>query len=170
LFRWATMSTKLIVFSAALIAAGPVLAAVGISSGSSSSAGSSSASSAHSGSGSGGGGHVGASGGGGGRSAASSLGGRGAALASHGNVANHGIHANALHATNSIAGKLSAEQSTSKMGGMDHHHHPFRHEPRYREHPYPEYSGPCVQEPEDPFRPWLCSGATKSFTGTRRQS
>jgi hypothetical protein len=167
------MSTKLIAFAAALIAAGPVFAAVGTSSGGSSSAGSSSAVSAHFG----GGGHVGGSGGGGGRSAASGLGGRGAALASrgnlanHGNVANHGIHANALHATNSIAGKHAPVESTSKIAGMDHHHyHPFRHEPRYRENRFPQYFESCAQMPDDPFRPWLCSGATKSFTGTKRQS
>jgi hypothetical protein len=163
------MSTKLIAFAAALIAAGPVLAAIGTSSGGSSSAGSSSAVSAHSGGGSAGGGHAGGSGGG--RSAASGLGGRGAALASHGNLANHGIHANALHATNSIAGKHAPFESTSKIAGMDHHHfHPFRHEPRYRENPIPQYFESCAQMPDDPFRPWLCGGATKSFTGTKRQS
>jgi hypothetical protein len=160
------MSTKLIVFAAALIAAGPVLAASGTSSAGSSNAGSSSSSPAHSGSGSGGGGHVGESGGGGGRSAASGLGGRGAALASHGN----GIHANALHATNSIAGNHASEQSTAKIAGMDHHHHLFRLEPRYRENPLPRYFEFCVRAPDDPFRPWLCNGATKNFTGTKRQS
>jgi hypothetical protein len=164
------MSTKLIVFAAVLIAAGPVLAASGTSSAGSSNAGSSSGDSAHSGGGSGGGGHVGGNGGGGGRSAASGLGGRGAALASHGNVASHGIHANALHATNSIAGKQASEQSASKTAGMDHHHHPFRHEPRYLENSFPQYFETCVRIPEDPFRPWLCSGATKSFTGTTRRS
>jgi hypothetical protein len=74
-----------------------------------------------------------------------------------------------MHAANANPGKHAAnEHSTSKMAGMDHHHHhPFRREPR-NDYEYPIQD--CIQI-ADASRPWFdCYGPTKRSAGANRHS
>jgi hypothetical protein len=134
--RSVAMLSKYVVFAAAVIFAVPVCAAsAGGSSGGASSAGAGAG-------GHGGGGHGGSGGGasasaGGGHSGG--LSGRAAAATARGGMygANRseraGIsHSDAMRATHLAADKKSEVESTSsKIPGMNGHHHPYLHEPHY---------------------------------------
>jgi len=160
------MSTKLAIFAVALIVTSPVLAAATGTSGSvSSTAPSSSTGPVHSGSSGGGS----AAGGGYGHGGAS-LGDHGAAHAiaanmGHAVVASAG-HAIGVHTARAEAGKhAQTDLSTSKMGDMHHHRHPFRHEPDFALSPqiYSNkiYFNTCFRRLVGEV--WSdCSGATKS--------
>ena len=128
------MLSKYVVFAAAVIFAVPVFAAsAGGSSGGASSAGAGAG-------GHGGGGNGGSGGGasaGGGHSGG--LGGRAAAATARGGVygpnrsERAGIsHSDAMRATH-LAGvkKSEVEPTSSKISGMNHHHHPYLREPNY---------------------------------------
>jgi hypothetical protein len=173
------MSTKLIIFAAALIATGPVFAAGGAGSGGGASAGSSNVSTpSGGGGGSGGGSHGGGAGGGGGHVGGGGMGGRGAAASAHGvsfgaAATNHGLaqassHAFASHAAKPTPGQhLALGHPPSKMAGTNHHHSRFHHrEPRWGD------TFPSCSRFQDPFlNDWNnCFGPTKSTPGTRSRS
>jgi hypothetical protein len=182
------MSTKLIIFVAALIAVGPALAA-GTSSGGGSSGGSSSVSAGsggggHSGGGGGGGGGGGHSGGGGGggHGAGGGLGGhaaaasaRGAALASHGTtLANHGAtRVGPVNAAHAISSKHAAgEHPASRLAGTEHHHHhhnPLRREPQSFGDTGLQFNGLCDTVPWSQTW-WNCNGPAKSRAGSKQRS
>jgi len=170
------MSIKLITFIAALIIAGPVLAASGTNSGGSSGASTSSGGGGHSGGGGGsGGGHGGGAGGGGGHFGGGGMGGRGAAASALGGAfASHGhasAHSNAAREAKPVSGQhVALQHSTAKMPGTDHHHHlPYLHrrEPRWGNTFFA-----CERFPRQ-LDPWnYCFGPTKSTpgNGTNRHS
>jgi hypothetical protein len=134
------MSAKLVIIAAALLIAGPALAASGGSSGggSSTGGGAASAGSAHAGGGAGGGGGGGGGHAGGGHAGGGGLGGRAAAASAHGAaLANHGV---SRVASMRVAQTASRVASTSKTPGLSHHR-PLCREPRSEISQSPLYIG-----------------------------
>jgi len=171
------MLSKVAIFAVAVILAAPICAATGSSSGGASSTG------AGVGGGGGAAGHGGGGGGGGtgaghGGGANGSvghgggLGGRAAAAAARSAVDRHELSSHggvsptdAMHATHLAGGKLSeGEHTTSKSPGMDHHHNPYRREPKY-DHQYWLSCLPGHDEIGDPMFAGCGGAITKSRSG-----
>jgi hypothetical protein len=170
------MFSKVAIFALTVILAAPICAVTGASTppgGNSAGAGSdghSSGGGVHAGGGGGGAGH--GSGATGGAARSSGLSGRAAGATARSTVDGHATASragasptDAMHATHLAGGKLSeGEHTTSKSPGMDHHHNPYRREPRY-DH---QYWLSCLPgHDEIDYGMWLggCNGITKSRSG-----
>jgi hypothetical protein len=76
--------------------------------------------------------------------------------------------ADAMHATHTAGDKHSeVERTSSKSPGMDHHRHPYRHEPGYDVGGDGGiFVGPCMAAAGRYYSSWFdCNGPTKSRSG-----
>jgi hypothetical protein len=168
------MFRKFAIFAAAVILAAPICAVAGSGGGGGGGGG------GHGGGG-GGGGHGGGGGGGGhgggafgGGGHSGGLSGRAAAATARSGMDGHDLsaragisRADAMHAAHSAGDKHSeVERTSSKSPGMDHHRHPYRHEPNYGVEGDGISVGPCIAATGRYYSSWFdCNGPTKSRSG-----